>query len=843
MKNYNIYYIFIFVLFCSVINAQLSNGLVNRKAEAIRIAESPIIDGDLSDPIWSKVNPITDFIQDEPNNLGIPSEKTEVRIAYNEEALFVAVRLFDKKPGLIKKRLSKRDDWMRGFEAASDWFTLDIDSRYDQQTAFTFAVNASGVKVDAVVFDDSDYDGEWNANWFAETKIDDSGWTIEYKIPFSILRFSSIDNSVWGLNMSRYIYRKNETITWVPRPYGTVGLSSKYGKLSGISVSNNQKRVEYKSYFLAGNSKIKKRYVLRKKNPIDIDIGPEWIYQHIENDTAYTYRQMGIDIKYGLGSNATLDFAYLPDFGQVEADPEDINLTYYETYFQERRPFFMENSTLFDTPIELFYSRRIGEEIDSIRINNLKPKPVSETQIITATKLTGQDSQNLYYGLIHAITENKFSNSENYNLNYYTIFRLLKEYTHSNVGFLATNLSNIVGSSNMFSIDWLAYLLDNRLVIDAQYAKSNHLGEIGEGISAGASYFAPSIYKLWIETEYFDKNFNINSTGYMYRNNLNYLHYGIDFRKQKPTQYFQYANLSLSSKYSQNLDNILLNRTIQINGDIILNNYWEISAGLNTSEKHNDDRLTYDSELRKLGPISTIPFTTGIFYSIATDSRSLISFEISQIFGQNSFGDRGITTNANVKFNPLENIELSFDFNTGNSNETYHWLEITEAKYNENTDSTINHYMFSNSENLFEVYTLRASTNMSRDISLELYSEYYKNKNQFSNYTELLDGNEYPIDNLVNYNPYTITENDSTLLDPNVYPGLFSKYGSLNTNIVLRWEFLPGSTIYAVYEFTHSVNGKWFNNFFDFINYKRENDFEELMNSQSLFIKISYWFE
>ncbi len=196
--------------FCAKgISAQVGGQEYLKTGRISRTATPPEIDGILMDKVWSLAVPIRDFLQEDPDNLAPPTEATEVRMLYDDKYIYIGVRMFDREPDKIARRLAKRDDWMVGFEGASDWFSVDIDSRFDHQTGFVFVVNAAGVQVDAMIFDDSDFDGEWDTVWDSEVQIDSEGWTLELRIPFSILRFTSAPDMTWGLNLSRYIQRKD----------------------------------------------------------------------------------------------------------------------------------------------------------------------------------------------------------------------------------------------------------------------------------------------------------------------------------------------------------------------------------------------------------------------------------------------------------------------------------------------------------------------------------------------------------------------------------------------------------------------------------------------------------
>ena len=214
--------------------------------------EIPVIDGNLNDPVWSDIRPITDFVQEDPDNMAEPTENTEVYITYDDHALYVAARLYDSEPSDIARQLASKDDWYGAFDEMADWLSIDFDSRHDHQTGFSFAVNASGVISDEMVFHDADYDSDWNAIWQAEVNIDDKGWSVEMEIPFSNLPFFAGDEITWGLNITRFIQRKYETVTWVAFPLDVEGVVSKYGHLHGLKGIYPPAKFEFRPYSMAG---------------------------------------------------------------------------------------------------------------------------------------------------------------------------------------------------------------------------------------------------------------------------------------------------------------------------------------------------------------------------------------------------------------------------------------------------------------------------------------------------------------------------------------------------------------------------------------------------------------
>ncbi len=327
-----------------------AEALLAKSAQAVRVSSPPVIDGSLADRAWETALPISNLIQFEPDNLAPPTERTEVRIVYDDNALYFAFRSYDSDPAGIMQRLARRDQWEEAGNNNADWIGVGVDPQNDDRTGYVFIVNAAGVKMDLFLPDDENYDGSWDAVWDAEVSIDSEGWTAEIELPFSVFQFDSRGEQVWGLELNRAIYRKQERQEWPGKLRGVKGIVSRYGTLTGLSDIPPPKQLEVLPYVLGGRRM---------------------------GDDARTSRSTGMDLEYGLSSNTAVSITLNPDFGQVEADPSVLNLTAFETFYPEKRPFFVEGGSFFTpqfgeeirtwqkgsfmlSPIRLFHSRRIG---------------------------------------------------------------------------------------------------------------------------------------------------------------------------------------------------------------------------------------------------------------------------------------------------------------------------------------------------------------------------------------------------------------------------------------------------------------------------------------------------
>jgi len=382
-------------------------------ANAVRIPQDEIlVDGRLDEEIWSRAQPITDFIQKEPVEGAVPSEQTEIRFVYDEDGLYVGARMSSSTGQAgIQAPLARRDTpyspsgGAQGMAARgrsnrggsggtelADFILISLDTFLDRRTAYSFGVTASGVRLDHQHLSDSeaDIDQRFDPVWEARTTIDAEGWTAEMWIPFTQLRFNEGSALTWGLNIHRWIPLKNEDDYWIGIPRTENAWSSRFGDLRGIESIDQTRRLELLPYAAGGST------ISEERDPRNPFLDEFNLSGHV-----------GTDLKMGLGSNLTLDATFFPDFGQVEVDPAIINLTDREVYFPERRPFFTEGSNLFTPPENnYFFSRRVGGPPSGQATGEFVDYP-SETTILGAGKVTGRLPSGTSIGLLGALTANE----------------------------------------------------------------------------------------------------------------------------------------------------------------------------------------------------------------------------------------------------------------------------------------------------------------------------------------------------------------------------------------------------------------------------------------------------
>lgn len=346
------------------------------------------VDGYIVEEAWADAIPVTRFVQREPME-GVPADHpTEVRVLYDADAIYIAARMFDPEPGRIGDQLVRRDGW-----GAYDYFELSLDPNNDRRTGYRFRVSAAGVQRDVYLYDDVREDDAWDAVWQSAVQRDSAGWSAELRIPLSQLRYDAADSTQsWGVNFARRRLVSNELSEFALESRMRHGKVSVFGRLDGLHLPAGSRRIEVRPYTLASAR-----------------TGPAAVGDPFFDGSDIGSRA-GLDLRYGLGASYTLDVTVNPDFGQVEVDPAVVNLSAFETFFQEKRPFFVEDAQIFDFSLSgrsnrLFYSRRIGRAPHGSAPSGAQFSQVpAQTNILGAAKLTGRTPGGLSVGALAAVT-------------------------------------------------------------------------------------------------------------------------------------------------------------------------------------------------------------------------------------------------------------------------------------------------------------------------------------------------------------------------------------------------------------------------------------------------------
>lgn len=820
------YYVIVFAYFFLV--NLLFAGSSPKNIVAFRVNSSPVIDGLVNEPSWFKAVPMSDFIQYDPVEGAEPTEKTTVRVLYDDRALYFGVICSDSNPEGIKTQLTRRD---RSSEA--DRFSITIDSYNDGQTGFVFAGTVSGVQLDGVLYyDGTMYDNQWDAVWNYAAKINSDGWSAEFEIPFSALRFTNQeDEIVWGINFRRYIARKKEFDEWVMIPRSETGKISKIGNLSGLIGIKPSLHLSFLPYAVShlNFDQQQKPHTFKK------------VFQ----------RDVGVDIKYGISNNFTINAAINPDFGQVEVDQEVMNLTVFETYFPEKRPFFLEGGHIFSfgvTPdqqqLNLFYSRRIGKSprynyrIDDYKyygmVSEIMDVPKTTT-ILGAAKITGRTESGLTVGALSTVMDAEkaifkdpagVEKSEtvepraNYN-----ILRLSQDIlTNSSVGFMATGAFLDKQSPNVSSgADWNLRFLDNTYAFDGYIAGSQYsvrddyfgYNKKYHG-SAGKLYFGKIAGENWMYNTNFDyasKNFNINELGLYNRPREFGGRSQLIYKEDRAGGIFRRYLFLLGTDYRWNYEMYNTTKYIALVSNVLLKNFWSFTFHI------INDMPAYHGKERGIIGLYKKPSVLSLQSEISSDTRLPLSFNTHLIYEEDSKLKKEIVGTLNLTLRPTTWLELvpMFTFAKRWKEETGVFLGGTY--YNMVDPITSKPFTLFGDRDLeyFDV-ALRGIITLRANLSVQYFTQVFLYKWHYRNFKRMI-------------NPENLE-----IIETNFYYRNFT-YKALNANVVVRWEFLPGSTLFFVW--TQARQG-----FEPFFFSKVTKDFSNTFNippDNVLLIKLNYW--
>lgn len=775
-----------------------------KTATAVRISTPPDIDGNLSDAVWQEAQPVTDLIQVEPENLVFPTESTEVRILYDDENLYIAFRNFDSQPDRIMKRLARRDDWMEAANENADWIGVALDTQDDNRTGYVFIVNAAGVKMDLFIPDDENYDGSWDAVWDAQVATDEAGWSVEFELPFSIFQFSSAPEKTWGLELNRMIYRKQEWHEWPGKPRGVKGIVSRYGILEGLSEIPPPKKIEALPYVLGGR---------------------------LMGDESSLTRNTGLDVKYGFASNTTASLTINPDFGQVEADPSVLNLTAFETFYPEKRPFFVEGGSFFTpqsgeeveswqegwhmiAPIRLFHSRRIGRAPGYFLPSDgsLSSSPEATT-ILGAAKVVGKLSSGLAYGFVESVTDKEVGTTENGEefllepRSNYFIGRVESPIFNrvSTMGAMVTDVRREKGeTASTAAVDWRWRFINNQVTVAGQAAASQTGKKEGYAAQIRLAYDDPKWWNINLIGTWYGDGFDINDMGFLQRVGVWAVRAGGGVRKQDPWGPFQNNSLRIALFHYSRTDGISLARRIEINQFNLLRSLWGFGFGGQILLLSHDDGDLFKHEDAW---IIQRPGGYRFFVFFHTDPRKRIVFQGSLMGGRRTTESWGNVQQFSLTVNPTDYLRLSVGM--------MHWSDLNYEQYVGVTeDSSGIHRIYSPFKQELTDMTVRLNWTFSPDLSLQMFLQPFR-----------VSGNHYDFKELLQPRTLDLVPYDGYVYDPS-----FELRNNIGT-FVLRWEYLRGSTLFVVYNLNDS-------------NYRPQSENDWFTSqSNSLFIKLNYWFQ
>ena len=778
-----------FILFSMIysINNDINpDSLRYKVAMASRCEKPPTIDGVLDDLSWEFAIPVDDFLQIEPVEFAQPSEKTIIKILFDDNALYISFNNFDSKPDKIRAPLTRRDAYMDGFNTVSDFVGFAIDSRNDDFNGKWFGVNAAGVKIDVNVSGQEDYDRSWNAVWDAKVSKNDSGWTAEVRVPFSVFQYENKKDMVWGISFNRHIHRSQEEVLWPGRQKSHVGIVSSFGVLEGLNNIPEPKKIEFVPYVLSSNNQSGNQF------------------------------NLGGDLRYGISSNAVLNATVNPDFGQVEADPSVLNLSAFETFYDEKRPFFSEGANFFKNRLNLFNSRRIGAspgyfEPDSGDLENLS----DNTTITGAFKLIGSTNSGINYGFVNANTSEESGKlsigggKEKFIVEpqtSYSVGKIEKSIFNkfSRVGLMYTDVTRKnINAANVLGLDWKIGLLNNRLFSNGQIVRSN-TDQTGNGFRFNVGYKN----ETWWETRFwlgnYDDKFDVNDLGYLRRNNMTWTGLMFKVRRLEPTEAFLGSSLEFKIKKEWGIDDILIEDELSIETWTLLKNYWRFGFNSELKKPAYSDADIFRDDLA--WAYATEKFWYNGFW-IKSDRRKKIIVSIDAGMGNAKLRGKGYFTELEIDYKPIDPLNVSIEFKRDISPKYMQFVDILDGG-----DDIIR--VYSNSKQVTEQVQLRLDWTFSPDLSFQGYFQPFYASMKYDSFYNLLEPETM---NLASYDYLSANDNPDFEIENTV--GTF----------VLRWEYNPGSTIFVVYNINE-------NRYFSV----NDNEWSKESNN-AVVIKLNYW--
>ena len=849
-------------------------------AHAVRLQRAaPEIDGALTEAAWGQAQTVSAFTQQGPNPGQPASRETDVRILYDDAALYVGARLHDD-PDSVAARLFRRDE-----DGYSDWFGVGIDGYDDDRTAFTFSVNPKGVKRDVLHFDDTRSDASWDAVWSAAAQVDSAGWTAELRIPFSQLRYATdADEHLWGINFVREIARRGETSYWSPILPDAAGFVSRFGWLRGLENLTQPRNLEVAPY-------VSSRLV---RAPGDAD------------DPFYTPNDvrasLGGDLSYGITSNLTLTATLNPDFGQVEVDPAVINLSAYETFFPEKRPFFIEGMEAFQfgqprthirvNPPTLFYSRRIGQAPH----RRLRGYPYvdapEQTTIAGAAKLSGHIGENWSLGVLNAVTlpeearyvtgagEKRTAPVEP--LTNYAVGRVRRDLFGGDAfagGFLTTvhrRLGNDVLQSLLHEQAYLGgtdfeYAWADRTWIASGYLAASHVRGSREALAAtqqsSARYFArPDAEHLrfdagrtrltghtvqlalqkaggahWRSSLWYmqtSPGFEVNDLGFQGRADYRTLSALQSYQENEPSRYFRRYEVYGYGYGGWNFGGDLLGADVQLRAAGTLKNFWGLDGGVGVSPWTMSDRLT------RGGPLARSPALANALLNASTDSRRDLSFSAGASLSRDAGGGWSRTLNASAEWRPSAALRLTAGPELSRSHQAAQYVQAVRDPLAEATFGT--RYVFANLDQTTLSVPMRLNWTFSPDLSLQLFAQPFVASGDYDGFKEFARPGTFDFARYgTERGQIERTEEGTYRVDPDGAGAAEAfrlqnpdfNFRSLRGSAVLRWEYRPGSALFFVWQQRRSDTAP-------FGDFGFERDYGALFRApaENVFVlKLTYW--
>ncbi len=805
-----------------------------RTYHTIRLqGDPPLIDGKLEDACWTNEGTWSqNFIQNTPVERALPSYPTRIKILFDDKNIYFALRAWDPEPDKINRFVGNRDD-----NSVGDLISVCFDSYHDSRAGTEFNINAGGNKTDLIVTDNLSVNLNWNAVWEGKTAVNDSSWTVEFRIPLNQLRYNHSDTGmVWGLHVRRIVRRIQEVDQWSLIPRKNSGHVYSFGTMYGLEGVRKPRLIEFLPY-VSGK--------LTSEPQVE---GSPYAQGNQWNGNA------GIDVKAGIG-DFTMDVTINPDFGQIEADPSVMNLTAFETFYEEKRPFFLEGKHIFDFSADqnmMFYSRRIGHspsyhpEVDNV--NSFIKEP-EFTNIINAIKLTGTTRNGISVGILQSTTQKETAlltedGTETKPvvepLTNFLIGRVQKVANKGNtqIGALFTSTNRIIEEEylnflnrNAYTagVDLLQYTRDRVYYVDFKgmlsyidgkeeamvnlqrnalhyYQRPDAAGYLGvdstiRHLSGSGGYLKAGRQgnKRFIFSErvsWWSPGFDLNDAGYLLMADLIENQAKLAYRQTEPRGILRNYTGTLSQVSSWNFGGRNIRNDLGVQFTAQFNNRWEVSLTETYILTELSTRLLRGGPSFRLSPYWQNNFLFN------TDKSRRIVFLLTNI---SNISTDGVSRRYMVK--------PALSFRLGN-----HFLIKSEFEYVNNTDNFIYvtqkeadaemQYILALIKQQTYNFTLRLNYNITPDISIQYYGSPFISSGVYSNFKRADDADASNLENRT----YTFTDSEIAYDDATgnytVTEGTKNysfhnpdfSFREFRSNLVARWEYRPGSTIYLVWE-------------------------------------------
>ena len=804
------------------------------------VGRPPVTDGRLDDEAWKEGEWATDYIQQAPIEGGVPSQKTDLKILYDDKYIYAAIRVHDEMAKVIK--FPSRRDGITG-----DIVGICFDSLFDKRAGFEFDITSAGTKVDLVLSNEG-WDTTWDAVWDGKVAYEATAWTAEFRIPLSQLRYGPQDEQVWGMHSWRWIERVQEEDQWNLIPHNSTGRLHNFGELHGIKGLKSRRRIELLPH------------VVGQIDSLPAETGNPYV------GSAKGKASAGLDAKIGLTSNFTVDATVNPDFGQVEADPSVMNLTTYETFYEEKRPFFLEGKRIFTFGLpgsavagdqagtlqgdQMFYSRRIGAAPTirpTVQSGAFVDSP-GQTAIISAAKLTGKTKDGLSVGLLQTVTSSEdanvwFNNAERQvpvapTANY-VVGRVQKDWDKGNtiLGGMFTSthrwlpedeaLKRLPTDAVTGAFDATHFFGNRAYVIEGkgefsrvsgdvsairalqtsavhyfQREDASHLGVdakatsmVGHGGTVRVARYGGSKW-LWSEgVRWMSPGLDLNDVGYLRQADAILNEAKLSFAEHTPHGAFRSYAFSMTRDDSWDFGGLKTEGSTGFDAHGVFKNLWGAWGGVNVDESPNDTRLL------RGGPAITTSGFVSAEVGVHSDTSKRLSIELSteRHFVRDGGGSK-TEYSAEVKVRPTNNFNFSID--------GAYEHDVNDMQYvGTATAAGSAKYLLGRIDQETLGLTFRANLLITPDFTIEYYGSPFVSSGRYDVFKRAttpragsyadrfhaISASEIAYD--ATADAYKVTEGGSSYSFAN--PDF--NFRQFRSNLVARWEFRPGSSLFVVW--------------------------------------------